>query len=88
MGFLLWVLTGLIIGSIAKVLVKGNHDLGCIGTSALGLIGSIVGGTVLNVIAGRGADVAAAGFFGSVLGAVLVLVIAQLLSPKQGNARR
>lgn len=88
MGFLLWVLMGLIVGSIAKMLVKGQHDLGCIGTSALGLIGSIVGGTVLNIIAGRGSDVTTVGFFGSILGAVIVLVIARLLSPKPGNIRR
>ncbi|MEZ5343547.1 MAG: GlsB/YeaQ/YmgE family stress response membrane protein [Acidimicrobiales bacterium] len=78
MGILLWLLTGLIVGVIAKTLVKGPQNLGCLGTSVLGGIGSLVGGTVLNVISGRGAEVAASGFLGSIFGAVILLVLARL----------
>lgn len=87
MGFLMWVLMGLIVGAIARTLVKGKSHLGCVGTWALGLIGSIVGGTTLNVIAGRGLEASTAGFFGSILGAVIVLVIARLLRPKPSIGR-
>ena len=78
---------GLIVGAIARTLVRGQHRLGCIGTSALGMLGSIVGGTVVNAFAGRGLEVAPSGFFGSLLGAVIVLVLASLMSPSPPSSR-
>ena len=66
------------------LLVPGNPGLGCIGTIALGMIGSLVGGTTLNALTGDGFELAGSGFFGSVFGAVLVLVIARLF---RGDSR-
>ncbi len=78
MGLLGWIVTGFLIGVVARFLVAGPHPLGCIGTVALGMIGSVVGGTMLNVFNGDGFEVASSGFFGSVFGAVIVLVLARL----------
>lgn len=79
MGVLSWLIGGFIIGAIAQFLVKGPHNLGCIGTIALGMIGSLVGGTVLNALTDDGFELAGSGFFGSLFGAVIVLVGARLL---------
>ena len=40
-----------------------------------GLIGSFVGGTAANLIAGEGLDISASGIIGSILGAIVVLAI-------------
>ncbi len=74
MGILSWIIGGFIVGVIAKWLVRGNPDLGCIGTVALGIVGSLIGGTIANLITGNGFDIAGAGFSGSILGAVGLLM--------------
>lgn len=78
MGVISWLLMGLVVGVLARFLVKGPHRLGCIGTTGLGILGSLVGGTTLNALTGDGFDLAASGFWGSLLGGVLLLVLARL----------
>ena len=80
MGLIGWLLTGLIVGIIARILVPGPQNLGCIGTIALGVLGSLVGGTVLNALAGNGLELQASGFLGAIIGAVLLLVLGRVLS--------
>ena len=82
MGVLSWLLMGLVVGMLSRFLVKGPHRLGCVGTTGLGILGSLVGGTVLNSLTGDGFDLAASGFWGSLFGGVLILVVARLLRPE------
>lgn len=81
MGIFAWIAVGFIAGLIARVAVRPGHRLGCLGTIAVGLVGSLVGGTLANVISGDGLDVAASGFIGSILGAILILAFARLRNP-------
>lgn len=85
MGVLSWLFGGLIVGWVARFLVRGNRHLGCLGTIGLGILGSLVGGTLGNLITGDGLDVAYAGFLGSVVGAVLVLMLTAKLSSNPGD---
>ncbi len=78
MGLLAWIGVGFIAGLLARIVVRPGHNLGCLGTIAVGMVGSLVGGTLANVVSGDGADLAASGFIGSVLGAVLILAFARL----------
>ena len=67
MGLLSWIIFGLIAGAIARLIVpsgRGARDLGCIGTVFLGVIGSLIGGTVANLIDREGIDFAASGLIG------------------------
>ncbi len=73
-----WLIGGFIIGVLARMVVPGNRGLGCIGTIGLGMIGSLVGGTALNALTGDGFEPAGSGFFGSVFGAILILVLARV----------
>lgn len=69
-----WLIFGLIVGALARLLYPGPQDLGLIRTSLLGVIGSFVGGAIGFLIFG-GSLFQASGWIGSVLGAVLLLAI-------------
>lgn len=78
MGIFAWIAIGLIAGLLARIVVRPGKSLGCLGTIAVGLAGSVVGGTLANALAGEGTDIAAAGLGGSILGAILILALARL----------
>lgn len=65
---------------MARLLVRGSGGLGCAGTMGLGLIGSLVGGTLANLLLVGDLRLAPSGFIGSVVGAVVVLALARLFS--------
>lgn len=47
MGFLGWILLGLFAGTIARALIPGKTEPGgCIGTTAVGVLGALIGGYV------------------------------------------
>jgi uncharacterized membrane protein YeaQ/YmgE (transglycosylase-associated protein family) len=46
-GFLV---AGLIIGALARLLLPGRQKIGLLWTLALGVIGSVIGGTIANLI--------------------------------------
>ena len=79
MGILIWLLVGLIAGALARFLVPGEDPMGVVGTMILGLIGSLVGGFLGNVISEGDFDVTSAGLIGSVVGAVIALLIYRTL---------
>lgn len=60
------------------MLVPTGKRIGCIGTILLGVIGSVVGGTLASVLADDGFEVSRSGFIGSVVGAAVVLLIVRL----------
>lgn len=71
MGLLWTILIGFVVGLVAKFLVPGREGGGFIVTTLLGIAGSWVG-SWLSGIAGMGSRV---GFIGSVVGAVLILLV-------------
>ncbi len=77
-GHVIWTLiVGLIVGTLARVLVPGQEHLGIMMTSILGVVGSFVGGFIGSVISRppEGAVFHPAGFVLSVIGAIVVLVL-------------
>ena len=66
-----FILIGLVAGALARLLVPGRDPMGIIGTIVLGMVGSLVGGFLAKVLF----DDDAVGLFGSVVGAVIVLLI-------------
>ena len=88
MGIVLWFLAGLLAGAVARLLVPGRSDLGCLGTSVLGILGSLVGGAIFNAVAGRGFDPEPAGFIGAVFGAMVLLVLGNVLGGRRGSKNR
>lgn len=78
MGILIWLLVGLAAGAIARFLVPGRDPMGCLGTLALGLGGSLVGGLLGNLIFEGDFEISAAGIIGSIIGAIVLLLILRM----------
>jgi uncharacterized membrane protein YeaQ/YmgE (transglycosylase-associated protein family) len=78
--FILWaVIVGFIVGALARLLVPGRDPMGCFGTILLGVAGSFVGGLLYNLVFRGRVEVRPAGFIGSVVGAIILLLISRLL---------
>jgi uncharacterized membrane protein YeaQ/YmgE (transglycosylase-associated protein family) len=83
---LLWLLVvGLIAGFLARALVPGKDSISLLGTLLLGVSGSVVGGLLLGLLFGgfRDRGFSPAGIIGSVIGAVLVLVVYDRISARR-----
>ena len=74
MGILSAIIIGLLVGAIAKFLGPGRDPGGCIVTILLGLAGSVIG-AYLGQALGLYRVNEPAGFIGSVIGAVILLLI-------------
>ena len=75
-AILVWAVTGLIAGAVARLLVPGRQSMGLLATMILGIVGSFVGGFLGNLLLGGGGfAITASGIIGSVIGAVIVLLI-------------
>jgi uncharacterized membrane protein YeaQ/YmgE (transglycosylase-associated protein family) len=70
-----WVVFGLIVGFIARALVPGRDDIGVLKTIALGVLGSVLGGILFALLTVGLRGFHPAGWIGSVIGAVIVLLL-------------
>ncbi|WP_435523140.1 GlsB/YeaQ/YmgE family stress response membrane protein [Chryseobacterium indoltheticum] len=52
--FILWIIFGLIVGAIAKMIMPGKQNMGWLTASILGIVGAFVGGFIANTIFGGG----------------------------------
>jgi uncharacterized membrane protein YeaQ/YmgE (transglycosylase-associated protein family) len=51
MGVIAWIFLGLFAGSIARALVPGRTEPGgCVGTTAVGILGALIGGFLASAI--------------------------------------
>jgi uncharacterized membrane protein YeaQ/YmgE (transglycosylase-associated protein family) len=72
-----WIVFGLIIGAVAKLLMPGRDPGGIIVTIILGIVGALLGG-FLGRSMGLYGPQEAAGFVMSLLGAVILLLLYRL----------
>lgn len=75
---LLWsVITGFFVGLIARALLPGNDKMGFLMTVCIGIVGSLVGGFLGGFISkpAPGSKFHPAGFFLSLVGAIVLLVL-------------
>jgi uncharacterized membrane protein YeaQ/YmgE (transglycosylase-associated protein family) len=73
-GILGWILFGLVVGVVAKLLMPGRDPGGIIVTMLLGIVGAVVGGFLGRAL-GWYQPGEPAGFFMALLGAVILLAI-------------
>jgi uncharacterized membrane protein YeaQ/YmgE (transglycosylase-associated protein family) len=84
MGIIVFLIVGLIAGFIARALVPGPDPMGWLGTMILGIVGSFVGGTLAALVFGGTLDLSASGLIGSIIGAVIVLLIWRAMGSRRG----
>ena len=53
MGFLSWILFGLLAGLVARMVVPGRHPIGCLPTMAVGIVGALIGGLIGQIVLGQ-----------------------------------
>ena len=74
-----WLLIGLVVGGLGRLLVPGRNRIGLILTILIGIVGSVAGGAVTRAMAGGGHDL---------LSFLVSLVIAAVLVGLIGGTRR
>jgi len=75
MDIVVWLIVGIIAGALARLVVPGEDPMGLLGTMLLGLAGSVLGGLVADALIAGDQNFSPAGLIGSILGAVVVLLI-------------
>jgi uncharacterized membrane protein YeaQ/YmgE (transglycosylase-associated protein family) len=85
------LIVGLIVGAIARLLVPGRDPIGLLGTIVLGIAGSFLGGFLANLIQYHTLSVHnfhPTGIIGSVIGAIILLVLLRISGHERGHYRR
>lgn len=76
-----WVVVGLIVGALARLIMPGRDQMGCLATALLGIAGSIVGGLIGRAIWRPAGDegYVRPGFLISLVGAILLLFLWRMI---------
>lgn len=90
-GIIGWIVLGLLVGAIARAVVPGpTEPSGCIGTTAVGILGALIGGFIASAL-----DVGRIGeFFDlgtwliAIAGAVLLLLVVRAIAGSPSAPRR
>jgi len=82
MGILTWIVFGLVVGIIAKLLTPGKDPGGFIVTMLLGVAGALLGGFIGRAMGFYGTN-ESAGWLMSIGGAILLLVLYRLVARRR-----
>ena len=82
MGILTWILFGLVVGVIAKLLMPGRDPGGFIVTILLGIAGALLGGFLGQAMGFYGPN-ESAGWIVSILGAILLLALYRMMARRR-----
>jgi uncharacterized membrane protein YeaQ/YmgE (transglycosylase-associated protein family) len=88
MGIIGFLVAGLIIGALARLIKPGKQNLSIIATLLLGIVGSLIGGVVA-VLLGTGdlGELNIIGFIVAVIAAVLLIGVAEGISGGRRSVR-
>jgi uncharacterized membrane protein YeaQ/YmgE (transglycosylase-associated protein family) len=82
MGILGWILFGLVVGALAKLVMPGRDPGGIIVTILLGIVGALLGGFLGRAL-GLYNEGEPAGFIGALVGAIVVLAIYRMATGRR-----
>jgi uncharacterized membrane protein YeaQ/YmgE (transglycosylase-associated protein family) len=74
-----WIVFGLIVGVLAKLVMPGKDPGGFIMTTLLGIVGAVIGGFIGRAMGFYGPN-QAAGWLMSIVGAILVLALYRVIA--------
>lgn len=85
MGLIGFLIAGLIIGALARLFKPGRQNLSVLATLGLGVVGSVIGGVVANLL-GTGSifELNVLGFIVAVIASVLLIGVAESMSNPTG----
>ena len=79
-----FIIAGLIIGALARLIKPGKQNLGLVATLLLGLVGSVIGGTIASLLGTGGIfELNVIGFVSAVIASVLLVGTAEQLSSRR-----
>ncbi|MEG9247219.1 GlsB/YeaQ/YmgE family stress response membrane protein [Arthrobacter sp. Soc17.1.1.1] len=83
-----FIIAGLIIGALARLVKPGKQNLGLIATLLLGLVGSVIGGSIASLLGtGDIFELNVLGFIVSVIAAVLLIGVAETVAGRRRVTR-
>ena len=89
MNFIIWLVVGGLIGWIASKIMRTDAQQGVFLNIVVGIVGSMLGGWLISPLVGAGtinqSDFSLAGLFVSLVGAVILLAIVNLV--RRGKSR-
>ncbi|WP_240721491.1 hypothetical protein [Pseudarthrobacter sp. NamE5] len=84
-----FIVAGLIIGALARLIKPGKQNLGLLATLLLGLVGSVIGGVVASLLGtGNIFELNFLGFIVAVIAAVLLIGTAEAVVGRRRSVRR
>lgn len=79
-----FIIAGLVIGSLARLIKPGKQNLGLVATLLLGLAGSVIGGVIASLLGtGDIFELNVLGFIVAVIAAVLLIGVAEGLAGRR-----
>jgi len=83
-----FIIAGLIIGALARLIKPGRQNLGLLATLLLGLAGSVIGGVIANLLGtGDIFELNVVGFIVAVIAAVLLIGVAEGMAGRRSVRR-
>ncbi len=81
MGFIGFIIAGLIIGALARLIKPGKQQLSVLATLGLGIVGSIIGGLIAGLLGtGDIGELNILGFVLAVIASVLLIGVAEAVT--------
>lgn len=83
-----FIVAGLVIGALARLIKPGKQNLSLLATLLLGLAGSVIGGAIASLLGtGDIFELNVLGFIVAVIAAVLLIGVAEQLSGRRKSVR-
>lgn len=86
MGFITWVLVGLVAGFLASLVMRTNSEQGMLADIVIGVIGGVIGGFLMSLFGASGVNsFNLYSIFVATLGAVVLIGVKKMFESRTGS---